>query len=427
MSNSALSAKQTNNILYTLLLTVFIDLLGVTIVIPIVAPLFLDLKNGLMPFDFAAAQGPNSAQVLKDAIHHRTIIFSLLIASFPLAQFFGAPYLGALADKIGRKKVLTVSLIGTLIGYVLFVIGIHYQLIWLLFVSRILDGFTGGNIAIAFSSIADISTPENKTKNFGMLGAAFGLGFIIGPYIGGKLADSSIVSWFSYEIPYVLSCILCVINIFMVVFLFKETLKQKIDRPISIFAGFTNLKDAFLTSNTRVIFTIVFLITFGFSIFTQFWQVFLMQKFQGMTTSKVGDFFAYIGIFIAITQGGLTGFFSKRYTPSKVFAFTGVLLGLSFIIIQLPNSLFLLYLVSPLVAFSQGLLSPNLQTMVSNSAGPEQQGKILGINQSVQSLAQAIPPLIAAYALSVSANGPLILASFFTFVAWAVFIIFYKK
>jgi DHA1 family tetracycline resistance protein-like MFS transporter len=235
MTNS-FTPKQVKNILLTLFVTVFIDLLGVTIIIPITAPLFLDLKNGIMPLDanvFANA-GNALPKIIKDAIDYRTLIYSLLIASFPLAQFFGAPYLGALADKFGRKKVLLLSLIGTLIGYVLFAIGVHYNLLWLLFVSRILDGFTGGNIAIAFSSIADISTPETKTKNFGLIGAAFGLGFIIGPYIGGKLADSNIVNWFNFETPFWTSAILCLINIILVIVFYYETLKIKSTRPINI-------------------------------------------------------------------------------------------------------------------------------------------------------------------------------------------------
>ena len=174
-------------LLIPVFLTVFIDLLGATIVLPILAPLFLDFQHGIMPM--AVQAGTDMAAVTRE----RTILFGLLIASFPLAQFFGAPLLGTWADRVGRKKVLSISLLGTLIGYILFALGIHYKLVWLLFFARILDGFTGGNISIAFSAISDVSTPESKTRNFGLIGMAFGLGFIIGPYIGGKLADPGVV------------------------------------------------------------------------------------------------------------------------------------------------------------------------------------------------------------------------------------------
>jgi MFS transporter, DHA1 family, tetracycline resistance protein len=420
-----LTDESRKKILATLLLTVFIDLLGVTIVIPIVAPLFLNLKEGIMPLDFSKAPFDNMAAFMKEAIHHRTLIMAFLVASFPLAQFFGAPYLGALADKMGRKKILTLSLIGTLIGYVVFALGVHYKILWMLFAGRLIDGFTGGNIAIAFSSVADISTPETKTKNFGLLGAAFGVGFIIGPYIGGKLADSSLVSWFSFETPYWVSAFLCLINIFMVIYLFQETLRQPSNRPISLLSGFSNVGKAFKDGNTRGLFSMVFFLTLGFTMFTTFFQVFLIGKFK-FTQSNVGDYFAYIGLFIAFTQG----FLSRKlaHIPSgKIISITAIGLAAALIIICLPSHLWLLYALGPLIALNQGLLAPNVQTLVSNSVGPERQGEISGINQSVTSIGQALPPIMAAYLVSINENYALYGAAFFTFLAWVVYISVIRK
>jgi DHA1 family tetracycline resistance protein-like MFS transporter len=131
----------------------------------------------------------------------RTIILGLLIASFPIAQFFGAPILGALSDKHRRKRLLIISLARTFIGYILFGIDIVTHDIYLLFISRIIDGFTGGNITIAMSAISDVSSPEEKVKRFGLVGMSFGLGIIIGPNIGGILADSHTLSWFIFATP----------------------------------------------------------------------------------------------------------------------------------------------------------------------------------------------------------------------------------
>jgi MFS transporter, DHA1 family, tetracycline resistance protein len=425
MTGVALTEQQRKKILSTILLTVFIDLLGVTIVIPIVAPLFLNLRDGIMPFATDNILPQNLASALKDALHTRTVTYAFLIASFPLAQFFGAPYLGALADKVGRKKVLTVSLAGTLIGYVIFALGVHYKILWMLFAGRIIDGFTGGNIAIAFSSVADISTPENKTKNFGLIGAAFGVGFIIGPYIGGKLADSSIVNWFSFETPYWVAAALCLVNIIMVVTLFVETSKSTSSKSINIWQGFTNLGKAVSNKHLRTVFLVVLLTTLGFTMFTTFFQVFLIEKFN-FTQSNVGDYFAYIGIFIAFTQG----FLSRKLThiiPENIFKVTALALSLALVLVSLPNSLWLLYVVSPLIALSQGLLAPNLQTIVSNSVGQDRQGEISGINQSVQSIGQAVPPIIAAYLVSYGKAFALYGAAGFTLLAWLSFTLFYKK
>ncbi|HPI53609.1 MAG TPA: MFS transporter, partial [Chitinophagaceae bacterium] len=246
------NSSNTNRLLLPIILTVFIDLLGATIVIPILAPLFLDLQHGIMPIDVSTLT--QKASQLPDIIRHRTIMFGFLIAAFPLAQFFGAPLLGSWADRAGRKKVLTISLIGTLIGYLLFAIGVHYKLLWLLFFSRILDGFTGGNISIAYSAISDLSTPSTKTRNFGFVGMAFGLGFIIGPYMGGKLSDPSVVSWFNFETPFWISAILCVINIILVIWLFQETLTKPSNKPANLFQGFENIVRAYARPQLRTMF-----------------------------------------------------------------------------------------------------------------------------------------------------------------------------
>ncbi len=419
-----MSDKKKQSLLIPVLITVFIDLLGVTIVLPILAPLFLDLNQGIMPVDFSQLTDVKSQ--VAAIIRERTILFGFLIASFPLAQFFGAPILGAWADRVGRKKVLMISLVGTLTGYILFAYGVHTHVVWLLFAGRILDGFTGGNISIAFSAISDISTPENKTRNFGFIGMAFGLGFIIGPYIGGKLADPGIVSWFNFETPFWFSAILCLINIVLVSVYFYETLKEKSTGPVNFFQGFVNIGKAFSIRKLRTIFMVVFLLTFGFSIFTQFLQVFLIQKFS-FTQSDIGDYFAYIGIWIAFTQGFIARKLSVRFNSVQAVSVFVLLLSMALGIVLLPDKVWLLYMVSPFIAISQGMVSPNLQTIVSNSAGAGQQGEILGINQSVQSLGQAIPPIVASYIVSINMNLPILTASVFTLLAWGVFVFVFRK
>lgn len=422
MSNQNSSA--TKRLLLPIILTVFIDLLGATIVIPILAPLFLDLQHGIMPIDFSTIT--NKAVQLPAIMRDRTILFGFLIAAFPLAQFFGAPLLGSWADRAGRKKVLTISLIGTFIGYVLFAIGVHYKLLWLLFFSRILDGFTGGNISIAYSAISDLSTPDTKTRNFGLVGMAFGLGFIIGPFLGGKLSDPSIVHWFNFETPFWFSAILCLINIILVIWLFHETLAQKSNKPASLFQGFENIIKAYARPQLRIMFLIVFLLSFGFNIFTQFLQVYLIQKFS-FNQSQIGDYFAYIGLWIAFTQGFLTRKLSKKWAPANLVSIFTFTLSIALAMLLLPNQVYLLFMLSPLVAMSQGIMSPNLQTLVSNSGRADEQGEILGINQSVQSLAQAIPPIVAGYMVSINIHLPILLSSLFTLMAWMVFMFVYKR
>lgn len=386
--------------------TVFLDLLGLGIVIPILPAVILDPGNGVLPMNFSFSS--------------RTLVYGFLIASFPLAQFFGAPILGTLADKKGRKKLLTISLLGTLVGYVLFAVGVIEKNIYLLFMGRILDGFTGGNISIAQSAIADISDEKTKSRNFGLVGMAFGLGFIIGPYIGGKLSDPSIISWFNYATPFWLSVILSSINIILVLLRFEETLVVKRNVKVNVFSGVRNIQKAFTLKRVRVMFLVVFLLTVGFNFFTQFFQVFLIGKFK-FNQSQIGDLFAYIGLWSAIAQGGLLRPLSKKFSPRNILSYSIILLAATFPVLLIPDKAIYLYMIIPFVAAFQGLTNPNATAIVSNLTEKDKQGEILGINQSIQSLAQAIPPIIAGFVTSININMPIIFAAISTIMAWLVF------
>lgn len=387
-------------------------MLGVGIVIPVIAPLMLDPGHHMLGEE--------------TSIHTRTILLGFLIAAYPLAQFFGAPMLGALSDRFGRKKLLFVSLIGTLIGYVLFATAILEQNIYLLFFSRLLDGFTGGNISIALSAISDSSDEKSKAKNFGMIGAAFGLGFILGPYIGGKLADPSILSWFNAATPFWFAAILTGVNLFFVLTIFPETLLERRNTRVSVFTGFQNIGKAFKLKHLRTLFFVVFLLTLGFNFFTQFFQVFLFNKFN-FSISNIADMFAYIGIWIVIAQGGLQRPLSKKYSPLKILQVSALALGIALPMLLLPSQSKYIFFVLPFIAIFQGLTQPNMTSLVSSQAGKDEQGQILGINQSIQSLGMAIPPIIASYINLVNINLPIATASFCVIVGWFILILFFRS
>lgn len=403
---------QKKNNLFTLFCIIFIDLVGVGILIPVLAPLFLDPAASIVPTSWS-----NEA---------RNIALGFLIAAYPLAQFFGSPILGTLSDHHGRKRLLSLSLMGTILGYVLFAVGLYTNQLWLLYVSRILDGFTGGNIGVANSAISDMSTPETRTKNFGLVGMAFGLGFIIGPFLGGLLADPSLVSWFSSATPFWFAAGLSTINLLLVEFAFKETLKTRVAKKIHAFIGFSHLAKAVKMHKLRSIFIVIFLHSLGFCFFTQFFPVFLVQKFH-FQEAAIGAMFGYIGIWIAFCQGFLTRHISKYFAPEKVLRVSMLGLSVSLFLSVLSGNVTILYLLQPILAVFEGLNFPNETSIVSKLSSAEDQGESLGITQSLRALGQAIPPIAAGFLVSVDQNLPTLTAAALILLAWAVFMIFFRS
>ncbi|EKD68272.1 MAG: hypothetical protein ACD_48C00001G0004, partial [uncultured bacterium] len=350
MASSPKSSRAFRTDIWTLFFVVLLDLIGIGIIIPILAPLLLGNATTLV-----------SASVDTGT---RIIILGFLTGVYPLAQFFGAPILGALSDRYGRKPVLLVSLLGTFLGYLLFGIGIVTGQLWLLFASRLLDGFTGGNISVAQSAIADMVEPKDRTKYFGLIGMAFGLGFIIGPFLGGVMSDSSIVSWFTFATPFWVAAGLSLLNIVFVIRFFVESLKNKIHTPINALTGFRNIGKALAMPNLRSLFGSVFLFMFGFTFFTQFFQVYLIEKFQ-YTQGDIGLLFGYVGISIAITQGVFVRLAAKKYTPTQVLSVSYLLLAMTFFIILAVPTAWMLFLVMPFVSIFNGFGMPNATSLAS--------------------------------------------------------------
>ena len=380
--------------------TIFIDMLGVGILIPVFPLLVL----------------PNSPYRITPvgwSIADSFILLGWLSAAYPLAQFFAAPILGQLSDRYGRKIVLTVSIIGTSFSYMLFAIGVATKNIPLMFASRIVDGITGGNISVAQAVISDISTPKNRAKNFGLVGASFGLGFIFGPYIGGKLADPSVVSWFSASTAFWFTAILSAINALIVIKFLPETIKVKTTTlSLHILQSFKNIIKAFTNSGLKDITPATFLFNAGFTFFTTFFAVFLAVRF-GFTQGNTGDYFAYVGIWIAIVQGGLIGILSKRFKDFQIlrYSFFGAALTLLAYLLIPAGEHRWLFVIPPILALFIGMSNAFLPSIVSRVTPKEIQGETLGINTSVSALAQAIPAIIAGYVATINTSATVVTAS----------------
>lgn len=404
-----------NKTLVTIFCTIFIDLIGIGILIPVIPQLFANPASSefLLPVGTSLKTG--------------YLMLGVLIALYPIGQFVATPILGQLSDRYGRKKILALSLLGTAISYVLFAIGIITKNIPLLFFSRFFDGLTGGNISVAQAMISDVSTPENRLRNFGMLGAAFGLGFIFGPYIGGKLSDPSVISWFTAATPFFFAAILAFLNMLSVWFLLKETNMNLRADKITWNKSISNVIRAAKMPGVNVIFLTNFLFFGGFTFFTTFFSVFLINKF-GFTQGNIGDFFAYIGIWSAFTQAVLTRQIGRWFTQPTIVKWS-LAGGAVFILAYfLPRVSWQLLLIPPFFSLCTGLTMANLTSLLSKMAPRDSQGEILGINASVQAIAQAIPALLSGFiAASLAPTTPIFVAAFFVFLSAFCFAKLYKK
>jgi DHA1 family tetracycline resistance protein-like MFS transporter len=400
--------------IWIIIFTILLDTLGIGILVPVVPQL---LGNPASPH-YLLAPGTSAGTGY--------VLLGFLVAVFPIMQFFATPVLGQLSDRHGRKPILALSLFGTSLGYVLFALGIVFRSIPLLFVARALDGITGGNISVAQAAIADVTAPQDRTKNFGLIGAAFGMGFILGPFIGGTLADPSVASWFNAATPFWFAAALAAANTLSVLFQFRETNRHIRDAPVLLSKSVNNIARAYALPELRSIFLTSFFFNAGFGFFMSFFGVFLIHRF-GYDEGQIGHFFAYVGIWVIFTQLFTTRVMAARMDESQVLRRS--LLGVSLMMgaYTVAPSAAWIFLIAPFASTFNGLSLANMSGLLSRSVAPEVQGEILGIGSSIQALAQSLPPLCAGFiAASLKPTAPVLAAACTMFVAWATFWTLYK-
>ncbi|MEO1418870.1 MAG: MFS transporter [Bacteroidota bacterium] len=417
MSDTQEATPKKGNSIGIIFLTAFIDLLGFSLVIPVLGPLLID--------------GTYVLDASYDA-DTRNLMYGLLSGIFPLFQFFGSSILGSLSDKYGRKPILLISLVISFVGYVTFTLGVYFGDLILMFVGRSIQGLAAGNLSILYSSVADVSSKEEKAKNFGVIGAAFGLGFVIGPFLGGLLSNPetpaqmglealNMASYFTFETPFIVGSCLVLINLLQVFFIFRETLtNRKEGITVTPFTGVINLAKSIQNPGLRSIFSVVFLQTFGFTFFTTMLQVFLIKRFA-FDQGDIGMLFGFVGVSVVFTQVVLVRYFSGRVAPQRMLMFVLPGLAITLFLSMFVSNTLQLYLSVPFIAMFQGLTTPNVSALVSNMAPPQLQGEVLGMQQSVQALAQIIPPLVGGVIVSFSLTSPYWMAAVTIFLAFVAY------
>lgn len=362
-------------------LTVFIDLLGFSIILP------------LLPY-YAERYGATGAWV------------GALLTAYAAMQFLSAPILGRLSDRYGRRPILLVSLAGSAAGLVL--TGLAHSL-WLLLLARIIDGASGGSIATAQAYIADATPPEERARYMGLLGAAVGLGFTLGPGIGGAL------NVFGFSTAAFAAAALSTANLCFAALKLSETRRcaggatGALPAPREIAA---TLREPALGRTLWA----GFLATFAFAGLEATYALF-GQRYFGLTGGGFAALFTYIGVLGIVTQGFLVRRLARRFGEARLAAASAGLLALTLLVTAAARTLPTAIVVITLLALGQGLLSPMLPALLSLASSADEQGHTLGIGQALQAAARAIGPIVAGALFDLSASLPYLAGGALTLLA----------
>jgi MFS transporter, DHA1 family, tetracycline resistance protein len=368
--------EETNEKFFTkpiaiIFVTILIDLIGFGIMIPVL-PYYVKLPE----------------------FHASPFEIGMLFAVYSLMQFIFSPILGGLSDKYGRRPILFFSLLGTCVAAL--ITGLSATL-WMIFIGRMLDGMTGGNISTAQAYIADVTTKENRAKGMGLVGAGFGLGFILGPIIGGFLSQ------FGTHVPFFFVSVLALANAISLYFFLPESRKFSENNNLVRRGRIAELLSSFENSRFGITVLLYFLVVVAFSMMTATFAQYTMFRFD-YNANQNGFLFGYIGILAVILQGGLFSILVKKFGESRLVVIGCVLLVASFTAVPYvgPMSGGLTALLVGIACFSIGnsLSSPALTSIASKESAEDSQGKALGTLQSAASLARAIGPAMTAFLLN---------------------------
>ena len=342
------------------------DVLGLTIILP------------LLPF-YAEKLGASPAVV------------GLLVSAYAACQLIAGPILGRISDRVGRRPVLLVSQLGTFAGFLLLA---GSSTLWMVFLSRVIDGLTAGNLSLAQAYISDVTEPQERAKSFGIIGIAFGIGFLIGPGISGFLSQ------FGYSYPIYMAAALSALSILATFFLLPQTapvLETSTPRKLSLvewghYAGY--FRDRALAPLLWQFFAF----TFSFAMYMSGFALFAERRFAWRGApfgpKQVGYVFAYMGFLGIILQGGLIGRLVKWLGEGRLvrigFLASAVGLGALGFSYGIPA----LLVVSAVASLGSGALRPALTSLITQKAGRSEQGAVLGLTQSIMSVAQIIGPFV---------------------------------
>jgi len=359
--------------MFVLFLIVFIDLLGFGLIIP------------LLPF-------------YAEYFQASPFVVGLVMATYSLTQFMAAPLWGRFSDRVGRRPILLLSLTGSVVAYVW--LGFAESL-WTLFAARALGGAMAGNISAAFAYIADVTTPENRARGMGLIGAAFGLGFIAGPAIGGILAGADPVNA-DFQTPAFAAAGLSFVALVLAAFILKESLSAEVRQRLAASPRrkrWAQLRDALKGPNVGLLIGLSFLATFVFAGMETTFAMWSRRTF-GWGPEQNGYLFAGVGLVAAGIQGGLIGKLAAKFGERRLILQGAVALSVGLFLVPLSDSLPVLVIAMLVLAYGFSVMNPSLNSLITLQVGEDSQGGIMGIARSATTFARVVGPVWAGFLFS---------------------------
>jgi DHA1 family tetracycline resistance protein-like MFS transporter len=361
---------------------VFIDVLGFSLILP------------LLPY-YAETFDATPAAV------------GLLLGANALAQLIGAPIIGRLSDRYGRRPMLILSIAGTVTSFLILALA---NSLWVLFASRILDGLLGGNISLAQAYITDVTDEKNRARGLGLVGASFGLGFIFGPALGGTLSVGG-----NYSLPAFVAAGLSAVNLLGVLLWLPESLppekrNERVQSPRSEFTA-RALWEALHRPCVGPLLNVQLLYALAFTAFETMFSLFALERL-GLDARATSYVLTYVGLLVVAIQGGGMGLLTKRFSEKQLIFGGSILLAITLLGWALtPTVWWLLVILAPL-ALASGVLRVSINSALTKSVYPEEVGGALGLSAALSSLARVVSPVFGAFLLdNVSTAAPGILAS----------------
>lgn len=380
-----------------LFLVLFIDGLGLALIFPILVTLVLTPGTSILPYN--------------TDLFWRDFDYGALIGIYFLCWFFGTTLISDWSDQVGRKKALLVCLTGTFLGYVFSALAVVSHTIWLLFLGRIVDGFTTGSQPVAQATIIDLSTEENKARNLSAIIATMSVGFILGPLVGSYLSDPKLITWFSPTTPLYFAALLSFSNVLLLLVLFKDTSHHQIQSKsfIKPLRAIDILVDAFRNKNIRYLSFIYMIYQIAWSNFFSFISVYLNQ-IRNFSTVKIGNYFFLIGIGFVAGSVFVVNRMVKHFQLKYSAIISGFLSAIFIITTITISANWSVWVSSVFISLWSMVVYATILNLFSNQVGSDTQGRIMGITDALKAAMFGIFGMLSGWIATINAILPMFFA-----------------